>query len=105
MFSPRTHILVCHGCGTFHEITTEFLSSPLAVKMPESADGRFWVLPNRACPDCMAESAKTPIINGRHTGRVSKAYDHGMDAEAKANMLAQWPEWEPKVVELDRSRR
>lgn len=57
-WTARTYTVACHGCGRVHEVNAYFISSPLAVVMP---DGRE--LGVMGCPDCL----KVP-------GRIRAAY-------------------------------
>lgn len=74
MFPKRDYIVVCHGCGKFHIIKTEFLSSSIsfAFKTPE---GTTWTVQGCGCKECMMENKKD--------GRIRDAFRNGMKPEVR----------------------
>ena len=89
MFTPREHIVVCHGCGAFHSI----FSSPLAGQFTSTtAPGRTWIIPYHACPACQAIKTEN-----RADHPIARAFDHGITAATRERMMAEWPLWEPVV--------
>lgn len=88
MFTEKKYIVVCHGCGRFHEYVSAFISAPMSIGFPPDAQGRRWVVPNLGCPECLADPTK-PI---RH------AFDHGMSAAAMARAESEFAaEWRAKL--------
>lgn len=101
MFTPRDHVVVCHGCGSFHIIRTAFLGSALSLSFNQQ-DGdtrRVWVVPAHACPTCHA--IKT---DKREDHPIARAFNHGMTPEARALANTQFTEWLPRL-EQQRSDR
>lgn len=97
MFSPKVYVLVCHGCGAFHEMKAEFLAAPMSMRFPcpPTDDGkeREWSVPALGCPDCM----KAPRdANGENP--IGRAFKHGMTPEAAARAQREFAEtWRSKL--------
>lgn len=86
--SPKTYILVCHGCGAFHELETAFLSSPLAISFDVPGEPRrSWCVPMRACPTCHAI-----VTERREDHPIARAFAHGMTPEARARANREYSE-------------
>lgn len=97
MFPEKDYICCCHGCGAFHVVRASFLSSPQAASFSSSTPGRTWCVPLRGCPECLAEGQRAPIVDGRHMGRIGRAYTHGMTPDARERAQREFTEWEPRL--------
>jgi hypothetical protein len=93
MLGERTNIVVCHGCGTFHEKTSRLPASPLAMAFeePGAEAVRNWIVPVWGCPTCAA----TP-------GVIRKAFDQGSSPAARAKAQAEFTMWLPRLRALHR---
>jgi hypothetical protein len=70
------HVLVCHGCGTFHAVNTHFLSSPVFIGF-DFADGSRLCVPAHACNDCMGKDVIRRAYNeGMSRGHYDRAAKH-----------------------------
>lgn len=99
MFSERSYICVCHGCGTFHVVRSSFLSCPLSIGFKGSREGVTWCVPALGCNDCKAEKAEG------HTGRIAMAFDKGMAPASYARAVSQFDsEWETKLIAQQNGR-
>ena len=93
MWTKKIYTLVCHSCGRFHELESEFLSSSVACSFPSTLEPkRSWMIPALACPDCRAI-----VTTDRNTHPIYLAWKNGSSPEARARMMAEWPSIEPLV--------
>lgn len=93
MLSEKTYILVCHGCGKFHEKKSCFMSTPLSIGFTGTGDRLMtWAVPAMGCPDCMA--VQTP---NRDDHPIRRAWLNGMTPEARERANREFKEWEPKL--------
>lgn len=99
MFTKKTYILVCHGCGRFHEKESEFLSVPFSIGFDVPNTNNRWSIPALGCPECMA-TPRTMGPNGkedRSKHPIANAFDNGMTLEARARANSEFLEWLPKL--------
>lgn len=88
MFTRKTYVVVCHGCGRFHEYVSEFISAPMSIGFEPDAQGRRWIVPNLGCPECLADPTKP----------IREAFYHGMSSEARARATREFnAEWRAKL--------
>lgn len=99
MFDVRDHIVVCHGCGSFHVVRASFLGSSLSIGFKGKAHGVTWCIPAHGCPMCASQKAE-----GR-TGRIAQAFDKGMAPASYAEAVRQFEsEWETKLIAQQNGR-
>lgn len=94
MFTEKIYILVCHGCGRFHEQRAQFLSagSALAFESTSRKDVK-WVVPTLGCEDCLHTHTDNPDDHP-----IRKAFLHGMTPEARDRANREFKqEWEAKL--------
>lgn len=97
MFGPKDYILVCHGCGKFHVVRSEFLSVPMSYRFDIPGDsGRFWTIPAHGCPECASEPSVIGPDN-RYVGRLRDGYLFGMSPESRERANREFLEWLPRL--------
>jgi hypothetical protein len=95
MFSARIYTCVCHGCGSFHEIESSFLSSSLLIGF--DVEGGSWAVPAHACVECRNEPSVIGPDN-RYVGRIRDAFLYGMTPDAYARATRDFHhEWRAKL--------
>lgn len=98
MFAPKVYILVCHGCGKFHEMKSEFISVPMSARFDIPESNKSWCIPCLGCPDCMATPRDS---NG--DGPIARAWKNGMTPEAWARANKEFTEWLPILEERSKN--
>lgn len=66
------HVLICHGCGHFHVVRSQFIGSSLSIGF-SFLDGSSLSIPAYKCSNCPGEAIRDAWQNGMHRSAYNRA--------------------------------